>query len=170
MPINPQDPRFAASFGAPTPGESLNTPIKNSAWGNPPQFVKLEDAMNFLMDQLTDSTHLKPLMDLMESGMSLEAMARTILFSGFALGKWTVNLAMLMYKPLLLSLIAIAHRAGMKDLPVVMVKAFNKTKNQDLFRYMAAQKLGQQKQPNKPENNSTQAPNNVGNGFMKRGS
>lgn len=123
------------AFGAPVPGQSWTSQPKNARWEQPPQFVKLKDAMNFLMSQLTDFTHQKGLFHMFEMKMPIEAITRTILFGGFTQGKWTVDLALLMYKPLMMTLIAMAHRAGYKDIPVLMPKAVQKRKSEDLNMY-----------------------------------
>lgn len=122
-----KDPGFQMSmFSGPIPGEALTHPPKGMPWQQPPQHTKLEDVMLHLMHQLTEPQHLKQLLGLMEGGMSIEAITRTILFMGFSSGKWTPDLAMLMYKPLMLSLTAIAHKGGMKDTPLVMKESMGK--------------------------------------------
>lgn len=129
------------AFGAPVPGQSWTSKPKNAKWEHPPQFTKLKDAMHFMMDQMTESFYMKKLLTMMDAGMPLEAIARTFLFAGFTEGKWTVDLAMLMYKPLLLSLIAIAHRAGKKNVPVVMPKSIVNSKQEGLHSFMLSNKM-----------------------------
>lgn len=113
-------------FSGPIPGQSLTHEPRSMPYEKPPQFTKLSEAMNFLMDQLTQPVHLKKMLALMGAGMPIEAIARTILFSGFSLGKWSPDLGLLMYKPTMLSLISLAHRAGLKDTPVVMPSSLDK--------------------------------------------
>lgn len=113
-------------FSGPVPGESLTLPPKNQPWEQPPQFVRMEDAMNFLFNQLLEPKFFKQLMKMLDAGMSVEAIVRTILFGGFTMGKWTVDLAMLMYKPLMLTIITLAKSAGIKHAPIVMKESLDK--------------------------------------------
>src|SRR5712664_3268837 len=114
MPLRqPLQGNKAIAFGAPIPGSSLTKEHGSMPYEKPPQFTKLPDAVNHLMDQLTEPMYMKQLLQLMDAGIAIEAIARTLLFTGFTLGKWTVDLGMLMYKPIMLALIAIAHRAGL---------------------------------------------------------
>ena len=127
-PTRPVDPELAKiAWNRPIPGQSLAAHAPRSVpWQQPPQFVKIEDAMHWLMDTITEPIHLKQILDLMEAGMSIEVITRTFLFTGFAEGKWTASLMILMYKPLMLAFIAIAKRAKMHDTPVIHPTAFNR--------------------------------------------
>lgn len=121
------DPKLTHSvLSGPIPGQSLTHAPKAMAWEQPPQFTKLSQAMNWLMDQMTNGQYMKQLLHLMDAGMPIEAITRTILFSGFTQGKWTPDLGMLMYKPVMMALMAIAKRAGIDDVPVVMPSGLDK--------------------------------------------
>lgn len=105
-------------FSAPIPGQSLTHEPKNMPYEKPPQFVQVDEAMNFLMNQILEPHYLKQMLQLMNAGMSIEAITRTIIMTGFATGKWTPTLGMLLYKPVMLTLIAIAKKAGLDETPV----------------------------------------------------
>lgn len=140
MPISKQT-RLNIALKAPIPGSSLTKEPGSMPYEKPPQFVRLDEAMHHMMGQLTTPFYLKQLLQLMEMGTSIEAIARTLLFTGFSLGKWTVDLAMLMYKPLMLLLMAIAHRANLKDTPVLLPQAvidnhINKINTQGFTEHM----------------------------------
>ncbi len=127
QPLKPEDMhplskavRKKIAFNAPIPGSSLTKQLGSMPYEKPPQFTKLTELMHYFMDQLTEPYYLKQLLQQMEAGVSIEAITRTLLFTGFTYGKFTVDLAMLAYKPLMLTLLAIAHRAGLKDTPVVV--------------------------------------------------
>lgn len=154
----------SVAFGAPIPGQSWTSPPKNAQWEKPPQFVKAADAMNFLMNQLTDFSHQKELLRLIEGGIPIEAIVRTILFSGFASGKWTVDIAIILYKPLMLALISMAHRAGFDDAKVLMPQAVNNKKKSDLQMFSLVQR--QNAKPN--ETPSALTPSTGASGFMQR--
>lgn len=112
-------------FSHPIPGQSWTKPPKSTPWQKPPTHVDLQDAMHTLMDQLLEPQHLKDLLGLMEGGMSCDAITKTLLFTGFTTGKWTPDLMLMLYKPLLLAVIMIAHRAGLKDTPVILNHTFD---------------------------------------------
>ena len=141
-PTQPVDPEVAkAAWGRPIPGQSLAAHAPRSVpWQQPPKFVKIEDAMNWLMDTITEPIHLKEILDLMEAGMNIEQLTRTVLFAGFTEGKWTPSLMILMYKPLMLAFIAIAKRAKLHDTPVIHPDAFNKYHLDKMKRKAALQR------------------------------
>lgn len=157
------------AFGRPVPGQSwaAHEP-KSTPWQAPPQFVKLEESMNFVMNQITEEHHLKTLLDIMDSGMSIEALTRTILFTGFSEGKWTPNLMMLMHKPVMLALIALAHRAELKHVPVVQMNSFNKYHNDKFKQKMIlhSEKIISEKDKNLPPSEMSEQQQSKG--FMRR--
>ena len=171
MPLSDKTLRGIA-FGAPVPGQSLTQPPKTMPYEHPPQFVKIEDAMNFMMGQLTSQQFMPQLLQMLEAKMPIEAIVRSLLFTGFASGKWTVNLAMLMYKPLMLAIIAIAHRSGIKETPIVMPKAITDKKLADLKAYMTAKEFGMHnslQEIGAPIQQQVQAPASpMQGGFMQR--
>ncbi len=148
-----------STLSGPTPGQSWTAPPKNVPWENPPQFTKLDEAMNFLMNQLLEPEYYKQIAGLMNAEMPIEAISRTIIFSGFTMGKWTPDLAMLMYKPLMMSLIAIAHKGGFHDTPIVMKESLDKFLSNKLntFRMFEEKKLQEQTQ-SIPETQPPMAP------------
>lgn len=107
-------------MSGPVPGQSLTHAPKNNAWEKPAQFHTPEDAMNFLMNQILQPQNTKQMLGMMDAGMPIEAIARSVIFTGFSTGKWTPDTGMLIYKPFMLTLIALAHRAGINDVPITM--------------------------------------------------
>jgi len=169
--INPSVAQIALS--RPIPGQSFCTHAPRSTpWQKPPQFTQIDEAMNWLLDSILEPIHAKQLFDLMQGGMSIEAIARTILFTGFTMGKWTPSLMMLMTKPLILTLIVLAHKAGLKDTPVVFPESHTKFHANKLSSFAANQmSMNQSKpevqaamalQPQQPQSPQTN------NGFMSR--
>jgi hypothetical protein len=140
-------------------------------WEKPPQFVQLDDAMHFLMNQLLETHYLKQLLQLMNAGMSIEAITRTVLMTGFATGKWTPNLAMLMYKPVMLALIAIAKRAGLDHVPVAHPSILNKYNMGKVKQHMTLFPDQTQPEPETPEEEQSpteEVPEVRKGGFMSR--
>ncbi len=136
-----KDVRMNIAFNAPIPGSSLTKEHGSMPYEHPPQFTKLTDAVHHMMDQMTEPYYMKQLFQFMDAGVAIEAIARTLIFTGFTLGKWTVDLGMLMYKPIMLALLAIAHRAGFKDTPVLLPSAVVSNGMNNLKSQMQANKM-----------------------------
>lgn len=101
-------------FDTPTPGQSLTSTPGQAAWEHPPKYTKVSDATNFIFNSLMNEPKLHQIMNFMKSGVPLEAIAKIIIFSGFSSGFWTPDLGLLLGKPVMYMLSAIAHRAGIK--------------------------------------------------------
>ena len=156
-------PRQQQAFSGPIPGQSLTLAPKSTPWQKPPQFPDIESAMNFIVDQMTETQNFKELMFLMKNKISVEEIARTLLFTGFTLGRWTINVALLMYRPLMATLIVFAHRAGIKDAPLVMKHRLNK--NDLPLVQLTAQDILNQKPTEQPLEGVSQMAQG---GFMRR--
>lgn len=118
-------------FSGPIPGQSFTHAPKSMPFQKPSQFPDLEDFVNFVMDQITETEHLKQLFTLAKTGISVEEFVRVILFAAFTGGQITPDVAMLAFKPLMLGVIALLHRAGIKDASVVSP---HRMKNNDIDR------------------------------------
>lgn len=110
-----QSPRKPPSrFSAPIPGESLTGTPKNMPFERPPQFVDLDEATEFVWDNLNKRNNTLKLLALLDKQVPVDGLAQSILFSGFASGKWTPDLAILMAKPVVAMVMAIGKGAGIK--------------------------------------------------------
>lgn len=178
MPLqnNKQYSLHNAVFSTPVPGQSLTSPPKGMPYEKPPQFTKIEDAVHYVMNQVTEPEHISEFLHLIKRGISIEEMTRVIIFSGFALGKWTPDLAMLIYKPVMLGLIALAHRASLKDANVLMPKRMSDKSVKDMQNTMMTNIMVNQKANKKArlngENNKIKPvipePSKPPQGFMQR--
>ncbi len=99
-------------FSAPVPGESLTSTPRNMAFEQPPQFTDLEEATEFIWDQLNKRDNALKLIAMLDKQVPVDGLVKTILFSGFASGKWTPDLAVLMAKPVAAMVMAIGKSAG----------------------------------------------------------
>lgn len=126
-------------FDAPIPGQSLTQAPGASPIEHPPVFVHLDDALEYVWDQLHTKKALVQLQGLMKSGVPAEAMARTILYKGLMSSKWTVDLALLMFQTVIWQIEAIAKLKGIK------IETFNEDKQYNTFM-VQMDYLQQQKQ------------------------
>ena len=80
-------------FDAPVPGQSLTKEPGNAAWEHPPKIAKVEEAMGYIWDKLSEEQNFKRTVALLRFGMPIEALVKVITFSGFLEGKWSVDVA-----------------------------------------------------------------------------
>ena len=76
-----QESRFNR-LDAPVPGESLTSEPKNYNWEHPAQFPKVPDAFDFIWHQMHQEPQLTQLISLLQTGVPVEALAKTLLFAG----------------------------------------------------------------------------------------
>ena len=98
-------------FDAPIPGESLTDTPGNSSWEHPPQFTDVNEAAEHIWDKLHERNLLQQVITFLEDDVPVEAIARMILFSGFAEGKWTPDVAILLAEVVFKQIMAIGIRA-----------------------------------------------------------
>ena len=80
-------------FDAPIPGQSLTKEPGNASWEHPPKMAKMEEAMGYIWDKLSEEKNFKRTVALLRSGMPIEALVKVITFSGFLEGRWSVDVA-----------------------------------------------------------------------------
>lgn len=110
-----KDQKMPNRFSAPIPGESLTKPVGGAPYERPPQFADMDEALEYLFSTMTDPKSVAYIVHILESGGTVEALVRTILFKGFMDGKWTVDLALLMAKIMVPMVAAIAVQAGIPE-------------------------------------------------------
>jgi len=82
-------------FDTPVPGQSLTDTPKNWAWENPPRFTNSEKAAQFVWSKLHSKETASKIIILLEAGVSVEALTKVIVFSGFIEGAYTPDVAFL---------------------------------------------------------------------------
>ena len=83
-------------FDAPIPGQSLTKEPGNAPYEHPPQIARVEEAMSYVWDKLSEEKNFKRTVALLRFGMPVEALTKVITFSGFLEGKWSVDVAKMM--------------------------------------------------------------------------
>ncbi len=83
-------------FDAPVPGQSLTDEPGNYPWENPPQYPKVSDGFLWVFNQMHKEPQLTQLISLLDTGVPVEALTKTLLFTGFLEGKWNPDLMMLL--------------------------------------------------------------------------
>ena len=99
-------------FSMPPAGHSLTTPPGKWAWEQPPQHVDLEEAYDEIKSKMMIPENRITMLQLMDAGIPIETLVRTITFTGFTQGKFTPDVAELL-NPLVGIYMAIqADKAG----------------------------------------------------------
>ena len=58
----------------------------NAAWENPPQYVNVNEAAEYIWEKLHEEKFLEQVVSFLASDIPIEAIARMILFGGFVAG------------------------------------------------------------------------------------
>ena len=105
-------------FSKPIPGQSLtNDPDNPYPWESPPEFVNVNTAIDsIVMNMLGDEEKLANIIEVLASGeIPIAGIAQIILEDGFRKGKYNPDLMLLLAEPLMVVLMALAERAGIRD-------------------------------------------------------
>ena len=104
-------------FQKPIPGQSLtNDPDTSYAWESPPEYVTVEDGIEYFMDKLLNKDAFTNLIQLLASKrFSIATLAQIMLEKGWREGKWKSDLMLLLAEPLMVILMAISERAEIRD-------------------------------------------------------
>ena len=136
IPVNP--------FDAPVAGQSLTDTPKNYPWENPARFAKLDESSLHIWKELNKKDTLKRIIILLEAGTPLEALTRTIVFSGFVEGAFSIDSALLLTPIVQKMLFTIGKAAGISKLKLTRPKKnITESMIKDLYKargYVASNK------------------------------
>tara|TARA_R100000900_G_scaffold84369_1_gene66449 strand:+ start:1738 stop:2241 length:504 start_codon:yes stop_codon:yes gene_type:complete len=122
-------------FDTPIPGQSLTDEPKNYVWENPARFSKVEDAATFIWEGLHKKNTLTKIILMLETGVSVEAVTRVIIFSGFIEGAFSVDTSILLTPAVQKMILAIGKAANIKEIKISKPEQ-NETKKilKDLYK------------------------------------
>lgn len=123
-------------FDAPIPGQSLTDEPGASPWEQPPQYTDIEEALEHVLNQLMRPKNYKKMIALLDEGVPAEAVTRTILFSGFMQGFWTIDMMTVMAKPALQTVTVLGEMAGV-DVKLGIPKRYKGNSMVDAYRSVA---------------------------------
>lgn len=101
-------------FDAPIPGQSLTHELGNRPWQNPPQYTTIEEALEFYIPRLSNADFLGRMLDIIERGIPLTALAETLTLGGVMQGLHSVDVAVLINPILVEFMEGAAKKAGIK--------------------------------------------------------
>ena len=122
-------------FDAPIPGQSLTDTPGNSPWEHPPQFAKVDEAAEYIWDRLHTEEVLDQVITLLRNDIPVEALARMVLFGGFAEGKWTPDVAVLLAEIVFKQIMAIGVKAEIKNIKLFMKDQSNNKFHKEFAKF-----------------------------------
>ena len=99
-------------FNAPIPGQSLTDEPKNYPWENPPEINDPEEAIAMHMGKFNDPEVIDNMLDLLEIGFPVRAMAESILTASVAAGWHSIDVSLIIAPFIHEHIISIANEAG----------------------------------------------------------
>jgi len=109
-------------FDTPIPGQSLTDTPKNWAWENPPRFTKADKAAQFVWGKLHKKETATKIIILLEAGVSVEALTKVIVFSGFIEGAYTPDVGFLITPIIEKMILAMGKAAKVEKIKVTRPK------------------------------------------------
>ena len=101
-----------SGFNVSVPGEGLTEKAGDRPYEKPPQFNTPKEACDFILNRYYEPTAFQNVLKCLSAGVPIELIVDTIVFSGFTVGKYTVDVAELIKPPLFLNMIADARDTG----------------------------------------------------------
>lgn len=103
-------------FDRAIPGQSLTKPVGGAKYEQPPKYVDEDEASSAMLDSITSKKNAPVIAGLLSRGAYASEIANTLLMTGVAEGKFTPDMAVLLAKRTLASVVAVGHKAGIKDM------------------------------------------------------
>jgi hypothetical protein len=91
MAIDPRD--------GPIPGENYTSDTRNYPWHRPPQFTNMNDAFEYIAEQIAEPDISLAIMTMLEMGASVSSVTDMLITGGVGGGKWTVDYGLLLAGP-----------------------------------------------------------------------
>lgn len=117
-----------SEFDAPVPGQSLTGEPKGWAWERPPRFVNIDEAAMFIWDKLHEQEQLERIIVLLDIGVSVDSLTKTIVFGGFVEGAYTPDVASLLFPIVQRMIFSIGKKAEVKNIKLSNAKVDNTKK------------------------------------------
>ena len=113
-------------FDTPVPGQGLTDEPGNYPWEHPPKYVTTDGAADHLWNRMSEPEFAEQIIAMLDAGVPVEAVARTILFGGFLNGKFSPDVAFLIAEPVIKMIATIGVIAEVKDIKMSMDDITNK--------------------------------------------
>jgi len=121
-------------FDAPVPGQGLTDKPGNYPWEHPPQYTDTSEAADYVWEKLTQPQFAEQVIAMLDAGIPVEAIGRIIIFTGFAEGKWTPDIAFIITEPVMKMIAAVGIHGGVKKIRMSMQDLTNKKSLQSIVQ------------------------------------
>jgi len=99
----------------PIPGQSLTSnPDEPYPWESPPEFVRVNDALDYILDFLIEEENYTSIVGAIGEGIPISDVVQQIIYMGFSNGKWNPDMMMLLIEPLMYMIMSLCEKAGVQ--------------------------------------------------------
>jgi hypothetical protein len=105
-------------FNAPIPGQSLTDEPGGYSWENPPRYAKVDEVSDELMKRIFTKESVKNILMMLEAGIPVEGVARTIVFAGYAEGQYNPDVGFIIARLAFESVLTIGVVGKVKNLKI----------------------------------------------------
>ena len=121
-------------FDAPVPGQSLTDKPGNYPWEHAPQYTDTAEAADYVWDRLSQPQFAEQVIAMLDAGIPVEAIGRIIIFTGFAEGKWSPDVAFIIAEPVMKMIAAVGIHGGVKKFRMSMQDLTNEKQMQSISK------------------------------------
>ena len=131
-------------FDSSVPGQSLTDTPGNYPWEHPPQFTDPEEVTEYLWVTMHQKQFTEQLIAMLDAGVPVEAIGRTVLFGGFMEGKFSPDLAFIITEPVMKMIAAIGINGGVEKIIFSLEDLSNKKQIREITKVkMAKEKISE---------------------------
>ena len=103
-------------FDGPIPGASLTEELGSEPNERPPQYVVPDEALQYVKEQVSTPEAFERILLAAELDIPIELVARAIVFSGWALGKYTHDVSMMIFGPVFGYMLDMLNEEGIEHI------------------------------------------------------
>ena len=112
------DQEMMSMFDGPIPGASLTEELGSEPNERPPQYVVPDEALQYVKEQVSTPEAFERILLAAELDIPIELVARAIVFSGWALGKYTHDISLLIFGPVFGYMLDMLNEEGVDHVPL----------------------------------------------------
>ena len=131
-------------FDVPIPGESLTDEPGKWPWEQPPKYTDFKETLDVTMERLFKPKRIQKITTMLKAGIPVEAIARTVVFAGFAEGQYTVDIATMMTKSVFEAVLTIGLISEVDNMQIAIDNTFQDKETKfdtDMAKLAAVRKL-----------------------------
>ena len=156
--------RETSDFDMPIPGMAMTHELGARPWQSPPQMNTVEEGIDFYISRLVDKKMAGRLLDIIETGVPLTAIAETLTLGGVMQGLHTIDVAVLV-NPVLVELMeGLAKNA---DVPYIVGDEDETTEPDPMLLKKAMTMMDEAEETSEPEEKD-ETPEEEPKGLMAR--